>query len=1016
MTKYYQKKYLTMLVLLLSMMVHSAWAQTIKGEITDTNKNPLIGASVVEKGTTNGSITDFNGQFNLNLSDGANSVLVISFVGYIDQEIKVGNQSNFNVILQEDIAELEELVVIGYGTQKKKNISGAIAAVDAKALEGRPVADFANALQGQIAGLQVVGESGQPGEETTIRVRGTGTINGGSNPLIVIDNVIMTNGQGISSINPADIESVNVLKDASAAAIYGARAANGVIIVTTKRGRASDAPTVGFNFFAGVQSASKKLDMLNSEQYRDVMNAARDNAGMPRIPNLDKPLQHDTDWQDAVLRPAAINNYEVTFSGGNAKTRYFGSVNHYDEGGIIMNSGFKRTSARLNTDTQLGRLKIGTSMFYSQNNRDNQFASGGDLGALRWALASSPNVEIYNPNNLGGFNGHQIDDGDREMLNPVAAQTLVEDTRQINRFLANAFAEIEIIEGLTYRLNAGADISNTHDRMWAPEFDQGNGVMPPGLPFGAQLDEQRSNYQALLLENTLNFKRKIGKHDFGLLAGHSVQNTASAFQSISVIGGNLSPEYPVIDGSPNINGIPKGNIFETRTISYLGRAIYDYDSKYLATVNFRRDGSSMFKKGNMFDNFFSASAGWNISNEDFFNVQEINELKLRGSWGFLGNDQIDANATRSVVNNNPRYVFNGGELAQGVAPSPQIGNPNLVWEKQEQMNVGVDLLAFNNKLSFTADYFVKTSRDLLLSYSLPEATGFGNMFLNAAAVQNRGWEFATNYNTKVGAVNLNIGGNITFLKNEVLELIDGLEAIERNRSSHFTFRNRIEPGQSLFAIYGFKHDGIYQSQDEIDAGPTPLEGNPTKPGDVRYVDVNGDGKITDEDRTFIGDGNQDIMYGFNFGGNYKNLDFGLQFQGVYGNEVFNESSYEYSGYVRSFNMTTDVLDAWTPTNPSNTRHRHIPATEANNKVASSYWVEDASYLRLKNVQIGYTFNEHQLNKISWLKGLRVYVSAQNLFTISDYSGYDPAVVFGAVSSQLLYPTPRSFVGGVNIKF
>ena len=1006
----------------------SLFGQQVSGTVKDTNQLPLAGASVIEKGTANGTQTDFDGNYTITLEN-QDAILVFSYVGFQSLEASVDNRSTIDVVLEEDVSSLEEVVVIGYGTQRKENVSGSVSTVGEEAIEGRPVADFQSALQGQVAGLQITKNSGTPGGAANIRIRGTGSITGGSSPLFVVDGNIISTGIGgggnpFATLNPADIESVSVLKDASASAIYGARAANGVIIITTKRGKAGK-PQINFNTFSGFQETTNRLDLLNARQYQQVQNTVRDNSDLPRIPNLDggtPPI--DTDWQDEVFRTGKIQSYELNASGGGETTRYYTSLSHYDEEGIIIGTGFKRTSLRVNTDTRLGKFKFGNSLTVSRSTFDREYEVGGSLGTLFWAVANSPAIAVLNPDNLGGYNGPTNDDGDVGVVNPVAAQDLIDRESTVNRLLGNVFGEYDIVDGLKFRTNFAADISSYRNYFFAPLFITTPGEAVRGLPNGAQVSEDRGESISLLLENTLNYKTSLGKHNIDLLAGYTVQEDESSAIGITVAGQNISENFPVVSASNNVTGLPRGTLAQQRTISYIGRAIYDFDNTYLATFNFRRDGSSLFTKENFYDNFFSGSLGWTISNEGFMEGGPFSNLKIRVSYGFLGNDRIDSNATNSVLNTDARYILGNPQVvANAAAPGGQVANPDLVWEKQEQLNLGIDMGFIKNKLTFSADYFIKNSNDLLLNFDLPQATGFSNIFINAAEVENRGLELVANYNDTYGKLSFGAGFNISFLDNEVISLVDGLDAIERNATNEFTFRNRIEPGNSLFAFYGFKTDGIYQSDAEIAAGPEPIDG--TAPGDLRYVDISGpdgvpDGVITEDDRTFIGDANQDVQLGFNLNFGLNGFDLSAQFQGVFGNDIWSDTKFYTQSYFRTNNSTTAVLNAWTPENPSNTQPRAIASTVGNNDFASDFFVEDGSYLRLKNLQFGYSLGSRTLEQIG-LRKARFYFAGQNLITITDYLGFDPEIGTTTGTNalgfdNLTYPQARSYTLGVQLGF
>lgn len=1008
----------------LSTLVHS---QQVSGTISDSGGTPLGGASVIEKGTTNGTQADFDGNYTIQ-PIGTNPVLVYTYVGFRSKEEIVNSREVIDVSLNEDVSKLDEVVVIGYGTQRRQNVSAAISTVSAEGIEGRPVADFTNAIQGQVAGLQITNSSGRPGAGTQVQIRGTGSITGNSNPLYIIDgSIISTSGGGVgdplSTINPSDIESINVLKDASAAAIYGARAANGVIIITTKRGSSGKAK-ISLSTYAGFQEATNTLDLLNAQQYQSVYNQVYDNAEQNRIPNLDgTTFNSSTDWQDAVLQTANIRNYELNATGGGENTRYYTSLGHYSEDGIIIGTGINRTTLRINTDTRLGKFKFGNSMTYSRSQFDREFSANG-RNVLAWSLLNAPTVGIFNPNTIGGFGGPTDEDGSRQILNPVAAQNLTQSEGTINRFLANVYAEYEIAKGLHFRTALSADVINFNNRFFAPYFQQVPDGIPGdivGLSNGAEVDQTAGESISILMENVLTYKTSLGKNNFDFLIGYNIQDDEDSRIQARNVGGFISDGFPVLSASTVATAPATGIKVEQRTLSYIGRLVYDYDDTFLSTFNFRRDGSSIFTEENYYDNFFSGSVGLVISNlGSLQNSETLNNLKVRASYGFLGNDRINANAANSVLDSNIRYILGGGqEELIGVAPTGRFANPNLQWEKQKQLNIGLDIGLFN-KFSLTADYFVKTSEDLLLQFPLPSVTGFENIFINAGEVENRGFELAANFNDKRGDFTYGVGFNVTFLENEVTQLANGIEFINQNSSGLFGNlpRTRVQVGESLFNFFGYQADGIYQSQEEIDAGPTPLAN--TQPGDIRFTDVSGpdgvpDGEITEDDRTIIGDATQDVQYGINLRMGYKGFDISAQFQGVAGNDIFSDTKFYTQGYFLNGNLSTDVLNAWTPTNPSSTQPRAIPNGLSNNNLASSYFVEDGSYLRLKNLQVGYSLPTKILDQIGGLSNARFYLAGQNIFTITDYSGFDPEQALNGFD-PVAYPQSRRFTIGVQLGF
>ncbi|WP_445736256.1 SusC/RagA family TonB-linked outer membrane protein [Mariniflexile sp.] len=1018
----------TILLLLLFIgfgAIHGQNRTNISGTVTDAQSIPLPGTSIIEKGTSNGTQSDFDGKFSLSVAN-PNATLVISYIGYVTTEISLNGQKNIQVSLVEDVSKLDEIVVIAYGTQKKGNVSGAIASLSSEALEGRPVADFQNSMQGQVAGLNITKNSGAPGGGTSVVIRGKGSISGGSNPLYVIDGNIMNNGIGnqgagftnpdpLATINPSDIESITVLKDASAASIYGARGANGVILITTKRGKTGKA-RFELNSYSGFQKAWNTLDLLNSQEYQQVWNAVRDNSGLNRIPALDgTTLTTNTNWQREVLKTANISNYEFRASGGGEKTTYSTSVGYLDQDGIIMNTGMKRYNLTVNTDTQLGKFKFGNSLFVSRTIYDKE-SINDQTSILNSAILSAPNVPIYDPNNIGGFAGPTLQDGEPTM-NPVAAQTLIDNTNTVNRILGNIYGEYELVKNLKFKVNAGFDLITFHDRLTVPEFKL-NQNQVPGFEQGAMVREYRGENNSALLENTLNYKNTFGKHTLDLLAGYTAQELQYADMQATVLGQFSGTGLPVLSGSKNVSTV-SGIISENKTTSIIGRAIYDYDSKYLATVNFRRDGSSKFVGDNKFANFYSASAGWRISNEAFLKNTAVSDLKLRASYGSLGNDNINANSARFTLNQNATYVLGTSQaLAPGVGPSGSMQNADLRWEKQVQLNYGLDLGLFNNRFTMTVDYFNKTSKDLLLSIPVPGHTGFGGITLNAGEIVNKGLEITANYRDKIGEdFTFSIGGNVTTLDNKVTKLANGLDYIETSAFGQLSsvLRVRIDEGQSVQSFYGYQVEGIFQTQAEIDAAP--FQGESTRPGDFKYKNIKADDNVIDEkDQTFIGDAIPDVTYGINLNMGYKNWDFSMQFFGVSGNDIWSETKFYTQSYARTNNLNRVVLDAWTPSNPSTTNPRQFPRTLSGNAKVSSFFIEDGSYFRLKNLQLGYSFPESLINKMK-LSKFRCYLAGQNVFTISGYSdvGYDPEVGSDGIDN-VVYPQARTFTLGLQVGF
>ena len=1026
-TKFNLNRPLLLLALVVGIVFTSYGQNDIRvtGKVMSTDSGPLPGATVLEKGTQNGAQTDFDGVFELYVSD-PNAVLTISYVGFLAQEISLNGSTEVQVTLEEDLNKLDEVVVIAYGEQKVANVSGALAKVGEEAIEGQAVGDFQNALQGQVAGLTVVGNTGAPGGQSSVVIRGAGSISGGNQPLYVIDGNIMnnfignqgpgfTNPDPLSTIAPGDIESITVLKDASASAIYGARAANGVILITTKRGKTGRA-RFDLDMYTGFQEAWNTLDLLNTQDYQTVMNNARDNAGAQRIPALDgTTLTTYTDWQDEVLRTAPISNIQFRASGGGEKTTYSASLGYFDQKGIVIETGMKRYNLNLNTDSTLGRFHFGTSLNVSRTIYDKEKV-GSARTVLDWAIVSAPHVPVYDENNLGGFAGPGVEDGE-PTTNPVAIQKLVDNTNTVNRILGSVYADFEIIDGLKFKINAGFDLINFHDRRTVPDFEL-NQNQVPGFEQGAEVSEYRGENNSLLLENTLNYKRSFGKHNMDAIIGYNVQETHFADMRARVLGQFTGGGLPVLSGSRNISAV-SGVISESKTTSFIGRVIYDYNEKYLATFNFRRDGSSRFVDDKQYDNFFAASVGWRISNEDFMKDGFFQDLKLRASYGALGNDAINANSARFTLNQNATYVLGiNQDLAPGVGPAGSMQNSDLGWERQTQLNVGVDFSIFDSRFSMTIDYFDKKSEDLLLTIPVPGHTGFNNITINAGEVTNKGMEFTANWRDYVGDnFTYSIGANLTTLRNEVTELTEGLDFVETRPFGQLSSvqRVRIEPGQPLNSFYGYQVDGIFQSQAEVDSAPT--QSDLTGPGDFRYKDLDGNGVIDANDRTFIGDGIPDITYGITLGMGYKNWDFSALMQGVAGVDIWSETKFFTQSYPRTNNQNSVVLNAWTPENPSNTVPRALPQPLSDNDRVSDFFIEDGSYFRLKNLQVGYSFPQPLRDKMGGLTKFRLYFSGQNLFTITGYKdvGFDPEIGASGIDN-VVYPQARAMTLGLQVGF
>ena len=1022
--------------------------KTITGTVTDVaDDSRLPGVNVLLKGSTIGTVTDIDGNYQIIVPDDAET-LVFSSVGYETIEQAIDNRTVIDVALAPDIQSLSEVVVIGYGTQERKDITGAVTSVDAEQISRQPIANVQQALQGQTPGVQVTQQGGQPGGGVDVKIRGVGSINSANSPLYVVDGVIV-NGN-LENFNPNDIESVDVLKDASASAIYGARAANGVVLITTKRGKEGPAQ-FSFDAYYGVQSAWKTLDLLNSPQYQDVTNEAYDNAGLNRIPALDSTtLTGATDWQDAVLQNAPIQSYNLGVSGGGEFTRYYVSANYFNQEGIIVGTGAQRGSLRVNTDSEKGRFKFGNSIQVSRTDRDSE-ASNNGTSILQAAIQGVPYLPIYDDNNVGGFAGPGADDGE-PWFNPLGVQTLVTNRNIRDRVVGNVYGELEILEGLSYRLNLGVDLASTDIRYYAPYFEQAGGASEqiPGFEQIPLLREGNRKQFSWIAENLLTYEKSFGDHNFSALVGYTAQKSSTRFQQTEVSGGNLN-SVQVLNGSANVLSA-QGTLDEWAINSILGRISYDYAGRYLVQFNVRRDGSSRFGPENRYGVFPSVSAGWRISEESFMQglSPTLSDLKIRGSYGVLGNDGIGNYTWRTTLNPNVGYALGRDQVfAGGVAPSG-LPNEELLWEEVSQLNLGIDAGFFDNRVLFNVDYYVKTTTDMLLNADVPRSSGATQITLNAGEVRNRGIELALRYRDREGPFQYQVGANFTTIDNEVISLgnNDAIPSGEWNQQSN-ALRKLTDVGQPIGSFYGYQTGGIFQNYDQIrDAAlppglsPFDEDGNllddlsgKVAPGDIIYRDIAGedengnrigpDGVIDENDRTFLGSPIPDIVYGFDASVSYRGFDFYVLLQGVSGNDIFSETKFSLEGYHRAYNLGPAVLDRWTEGNPSATVPRAIPSTFNYNTRVSDRWIEDGSYLRVKNVQLGYSLPETLQTTLN-ITNARVYVSAQNLFTFTDYLGFDPEV--GApdrVSNQeldangidgVVYPQARTFLVGVQFGF
>nr|WP_299071888.1 TonB-dependent receptor [uncultured Allomuricauda sp.] len=987
---------------------------TITGLVADKDGVPLLGASILEKATTNGTQTDFDGNFELEVS-GSNATLVVSYIGFATKEIPLNGETNLNITLQESASSLEEVVIIGYGSQKEALLTGSVGTVSSKEVTQVSFANSASVLQGRVAGVRVEANGGAPGAGVNVVIRGTGSF-GNDQPLYVVDGNIV---ESMSFINPNDIESISVLKDASSAAIYGNRASNGVILVTTKKGQVGDV-RINFETKFGFQTPTSYIDLLNAREFADWHNMARDNDGDPRaIPNdsgFDPSI--DTDWQDLQLNTALWKEYNLSVSGGGENAQFYVSGQILDQEGIVVDSGTKRYNFSVNTSFNKGVFSMDQSIILSRVdiNRNLFFQREGEV---------PPTIPVFDENNEGGFAG--LDPNLYAMargINWYGRAILNDNFTTVDRIVGSVQPQLQLHKNLRFKTNLGLEYFVQHDFEFEPTFFQSTSQEASNVI--ATLDESYTRSLSLLMENTLQYSNTFGKHGLTVLGGFSTQNIEA--RSAGGIGTNfIFNEFRVLDAADTNTSNPTGNLQEYALTSYFGRLDYDYDGKYILSATVRHDGTSRFSEDNRWGTFPSASLGWRISKENFFPQDGfVSNLKFRGSYGLLGSQNVTGNnpnyATSSVLNVNNFYTL--GSTVQNGQIVNELANPDLKWETTTIQNYGFDTEFLDGKISLTAEYYKKRSEDILVNVPIPLSGGLGlTLANNAATIDNQGFEFSGTYRhfSQNDGVNFDVTLNLNTLDNEVIALGDGVNPIQGGGYTQGGFQaTRTDVGQPVASFYGLITEGVYQTQAEIDA-----DGRTSAVlGDMNFVDLDGDGDIDDDDQTYLGSAIPDFEYSIAFNMDYKNWDFSMFWQGVEGNELWNGKRYHQVLDGTRGLKRREALNAWTPENTNTIVPRATIRDLALNKRPSDYLVEDGSYIRLKNIQLGYTFPTDLVNKF-YVSNLRLYVSGQNLLTFTDYQGYDPEIgrpldgdgtLFDSGVNRRTYPQNKNFLFGLQVGF
>ncbi len=1006
----------------------AAQTTTVSGMVTD-GKEPLVGAAVLEKGTTNGTLTDIDGKFELTIKSSKSAALVVSFVGYKQKETAINNQQTFQIELIPSDA-LDELVVVGYGTQRKAVVTGAIAKVKGSDLENMPVPRIEQSLLGRTAGVRVTTGSGQPGEGATVRIRGTTSINN-SEPLYVVDGIPV--GGGIDYLNQNDIESIEVLKDAASAAIYGARAAAGVILVTTKQGKEGKT-AVTYNMYVGQQAPTRKLALLNAREYATLMNESSAASKGPILFPDPSVYSTGTDWQDAVFNKAApMQNHELGISIGNAKSSYYASFGYYNQTGIVASpqSVWERYSVRLNSNHKLNKfINIGTTMGYSKVNGKGSSTNSEFGGVLSRAVNMDPITPLVetDPSVLSSavytnFPVVRNTEGQpygiskyvsSEILNPVAATAVNQGSGWADKIVGNAFVEVEPIKNLKFRTSYGVDIA----------FYGGDGFRPIHYLNAANRSDvtlySRSQNRGFywVWGNTLTYSKTFdGKHNLSALVGTTAEknhgeNVGGSVQNMPVSNiKDASLNFPSIQADQNYYGYE----YNAALLSYLGRVNYDYQGKYMFSALMRIDGSPKFGTNNKFGRFPSLSAGWILTEEGFMSgVTPINFLKIRASWGINGNDQIGDFRYVSTVGGGRNYTFGTADkLYNGVSPNA-IANPDLKWEQTTQTNIGFDAKIFK-RITVTLDVFQKNTSGMLLDIKVPSWLGNAGPVGNIAKLENSGVELELGFDKKIGALAFNLMGNVSYISNKVTDLGPDKKFLPGQTFSPQGLEiTRTVVGQPIGIFYGYQTQGIFQNQAEVNSYKNKegliIQPN-AKPGDFRFADINGDGIINADDRTKIGDPTPNLTYGFNFSVAAHGFDLLLFGQGVSGNQVF-KATRRFD--LQMANMTADALGRWTGEGTSTTYPRlAMDDPNKNFSRSSDFYVESGAYFRIKTLQLGYTVPLSIMKKIG-LTRFRVYVSANNLATLTKYTGYDPEIGGGSFGvDRGFYPQARSFMFGLS---
>lgn len=995
---------------------------SLSGRVTDAESGEaLIGATVAIKGAAGGATTDLDGRFRLQAPN-EEATLIVSYVGYVSQDIPIGKQRDFSISLSESRSVLEEVVVVGYGAQKRSSISGAVSSINSNEISQLPVLRTEQALQGRVAGISVAQNSGSPGSALTVRVRGTSSI-GNSEPLYIVDGIPV---DGLDFLNPNDIQTINILKDGASAAIYGARGGNGVVLITTKTGANNQQGKISYDAYYGVQNPWKTANLLSAQEYAIISNEAHVAAGQNPLPELANPaaLGTGTNWLDEIFSDAPMSSHQLGIAGGSDKSTYALSGNVFNQNGIVGGdkSAFKRYTVRASGSNAVKKwLTLGTNLNFTSLTRNGLPENNEFVTPLVRALNMDPLTPVRKANGTYAYSRYS----DTDITNPVNAIEQTYDRWHSDRIVGLLYGEFKLAPGLTFRSSYSVDATFAAQNIFYPRFDLSNDPKLSDAPAGEKrlvnsVVVNNNTWKNWQWENVLSWHKSFGeRHDLVLTGGYSALENRHDYNG----GANTNlpsndPKDAFISNTidPIASQSAYGGAEESAWQSYFGRANYEYDQKYLLSAAFRVDGSSKFGINNRYGYFPSVSAGWILSHEGFWKEGLVNFLKFRASWGRNGNDKIGNYGYTTVVYSGQNYTFGPDQVITNGSVALTAANPDLKWETIEQTDLGLDAEIWDGRVAFTGDYFIKKTLDMLYAAPIPLTPGTAAPVRNVASVKNNGLELSAEYRNRDHAFKYSIGGNITFVKNEVTSLGEGGEPVYAGRvQSGNADVTKTEVGQPIGSFYGYVTDGIFQTQQEVESAAFQNEN--TAPGDIRFKDLNGDGVINSEDQTYIGNPSPNITYGANLNFEYRGFDLGIFLQGTQGNDIYNATVRYDFNYV---NRPVSVLKRWTGPGTSNVEPRVNLLDPNQNARVSDRFVENGAYMRIKNVQLGYELPKSLLKKIQFEK-FRLYVSAQNLFTFTQYSGMDPEI--GAYGGTLnagvdrgFYPQARVWLGGVNVTF